>query len=101
MPEDVYKRQLIVNVNPGCYFGGSATQYFIGDFDGEKFVCDNKPETVKWLDWGKAVSYTHQMCIRDSAYMVDRIEALNAQIESQGQIVEKYKKQLDDAIAAL
>ena len=35
------------------------------------------------------------------AYMVDRIEALNAQIESQGQIVEKYKKQLDDAIAAL
>ena len=33
--------------------------------------------------------------------MVDRIEALNAQIESQGQIVEKYKKQLDDAIAAL
>lgn len=35
------------------------------------------------------------------AYMVDRIEALNAQIKSQGQIVEKYKKQLDDAIAAL
>ncbi len=35
------------------------------------------------------------------AYMVDRIEALNAQIESQGQIVEKYKKQLDDAIATL
>ena len=35
------------------------------------------------------------------AYMVDRIAALNAQIESQGQIVEKYKKQLDDAIAAL
>lgn len=47
------KWALIVNVNPGCYFGGSATQYFIGDFDGEKFVCDNKPETVKWLDWGK------------------------------------------------
>ena len=47
------KWALIVNVNPGCYFGGSATQYFIGDFDGEKFVCDNRPETVKWLDWGK------------------------------------------------
>lgn len=44
---------LIVNVNPGCYFGGSATQYFIGDFDGEKFTCDTKPEVVKWLDWGK------------------------------------------------
>ena len=50
---DHKKWALIVNVNPGCYFGGSATQYFIGDFDGEKFVCDNKPETVKWLDWGK------------------------------------------------
>lgn len=24
---------LIVNINPGCMFGGSATQYFIGDFD--------------------------------------------------------------------
>ena len=44
---------LIVNVNPGCYFGGSATQYFVGDFDGTKFTCDNRPETVKWLDWGK------------------------------------------------
>ena len=44
---------LIVNVNPGCYFGGSATQYFVGNFDGTKFTCDNRPETVKWLDWGK------------------------------------------------
>ena len=25
------KWALIVNVNPGCYFGGSATQYFVGD----------------------------------------------------------------------
>lgn len=47
------KWALIVNVNPGCYFGGSATQYFIGDFDGTKFTCDNKKEIVKWLDWGK------------------------------------------------
>ena len=31
------KWALIVNVNPGCYFGGSATQYFTGDFDGKKF----------------------------------------------------------------
>lgn len=44
---------MIVNVNPGCYFGGSATQYFVGDFDGEKFVCDSPKEMVKWLDWGK------------------------------------------------
>ena len=44
---------MIVNVNPGCYFGGSATQYFIGDFDGTRFICDSKPDVTKWLDWGK------------------------------------------------
>lgn len=44
---------MIVNVNPGCYFGGSATQYFVGDFDGTHFICDSPKETVKWLDWGK------------------------------------------------
>ena len=42
------KWALIVNVNPGCYFGGSATQYFIGDFDGTKFICDNLPNVTKW-----------------------------------------------------
>ncbi|MBR4568828.1 MAG: GH32 C-terminal domain-containing protein [Bacteroidales bacterium] len=44
---------MIVNVNPGCYFGGSATQYFVGEFDGREFTCDSPKETVKWLDWGK------------------------------------------------
>ena len=44
---------MLVNVNPGCYFGGSATQYFVGDFDGTHFICDSPKETVKWLDWGK------------------------------------------------
>lgn len=47
------KWALIVNVNPGGYFGGSGTQYFIGDFDGTKFICDNQPNVTKWLDWGK------------------------------------------------
>lgn len=47
------KWALIVNVNPGCYFGGSATQYFTGDFDGKKFSCDSQPNVTKWLDWGK------------------------------------------------
>ncbi len=44
---------LICNINPGGPFGGSATQYFVGDFDGRSFVCDSAPETVLWLDWGR------------------------------------------------
>ncbi|WP_437183022.1 GH32 C-terminal domain-containing protein [Segatella copri] len=41
-----------MNINPGCWFGGSATEYFVGDFDGKKFTCPDADE-VKWLDWGK------------------------------------------------
>ena len=44
---------MLVNINPGCMFGGSATEYFVGDFDGKEFTCDTKPEVVKWLDYGK------------------------------------------------
>ena len=44
---------MIVNINPGCLFGGSATEYFIGDFDGKNFVCDSKPSIAKFLDYGK------------------------------------------------
>ena len=34
-------------------FGDSATQYFVGSFDGKKFICDNQPNVTKWMDWGK------------------------------------------------
>lgn len=44
---------MIVNINPGCKFGGSATEYFIGEFDGKEFRCDNDRQTTKWLDFGK------------------------------------------------
>lgn len=44
---------MIVNINPGCLFGGSATEYFIGDFDGKNFVCDSKPSVAKFVDYGK------------------------------------------------
>ena len=44
---------LIVNINPGGPFGGSATQYFVGDFDGHEFVCDDYADEAKWLDFGK------------------------------------------------
>ncbi|MCR5077137.1 MAG: DUF4980 domain-containing protein [Prevotella sp.] len=44
---------LICNINPGGPFGGSATQYFVGTYDGHKFTCDSKPEVTKWMDYGK------------------------------------------------
>lgn len=47
------KWAMIVNINPGCLFGGSATEYFIGEFDGKSFTCDTKPEITKFLDYGK------------------------------------------------
>ena len=45
------KWMLICNINPGGPFGGSATQYFIGDFDGRRFTCDHKD--TRWMDYGK------------------------------------------------
>ena len=45
---------LLVNINPGGPFGGSATQYFIGDWDGKEFVVESQKSKVesKWLDYG-------------------------------------------------
>lgn len=48
-----------VSINPGGPNGGSATQYFIGDFDGTRFTVDpNFENTIKeqhdfWVDFGK------------------------------------------------
>jgi fructan beta-fructosidase len=41
---------LLVSINPGGPNGGSATQYFVGDFDGKTF----KPYSTetKWMDYG-------------------------------------------------
>ena len=44
---------MIVNINPGCAFGGSATEYFVGSFDGKEFVPETAPEIAHWLDFGK------------------------------------------------
>ena len=60
---DEKKWVLICNINPGGPFGGSAAQYFVGDFDGKTFTCDTKPEVTKWMDYGKdhyaAVSWSN------------------------------------------
>ena len=47
------KWMLVCNINPGGPFGGNATQYFIGQFDGHQFTCESKPEVTKWMDYGK------------------------------------------------
>lgn len=47
---------LLCNINPGGIQGGSATQYFIGEFDGKTFKADtdaNGNIPTKWMDYGK------------------------------------------------
>ncbi|RQW62527.1 glycoside hydrolase family 32 protein [Vibrio viridaestus] len=44
---------LIVGVQGGSFAGGSGTQYFIGQFDGEYFINHHNPDTVLWLDYGR------------------------------------------------
>ena len=48
---DKQKWLLICNINPGGPFGGSATQYFVGDFDGHQFICEH--QDTRWMDYGK------------------------------------------------
>ncbi len=49
-PDGSEKWVLLVSINPGGPLGGSATQYFIGDFNGKEFtVLSNR---VLWLDHG-------------------------------------------------
>ncbi len=53
---DEEKWVLVCNINPGGPFGGSATQYFIGDFDGKTFRADTDVSgniPTKWMDYGK------------------------------------------------
>lgn len=54
--ENTRKWVLISNINPGGPAGGSATQYFIGDFDGKTFTPDTDKDgnvPTKWMDYGK------------------------------------------------
>ncbi len=41
---------LLVSLNPGGPNGGSATQYFVGDFDGTRFVAEH--DEPLWMDCG-------------------------------------------------
>ncbi|WHY73004.1 glycoside hydrolase family 32 protein [Fictibacillus enclensis] len=60
---DTKKWVLIVSINPGGPNGGSATQYFVGEFDGKAFHPDEGPADIRWADGGKdfyaAVSWSN------------------------------------------
>ena len=43
---------MLLSINPGGPNGGSATQYFIGNFDGKTFTSDNPAKTTLWVDHG-------------------------------------------------
>ena len=43
---------MLVSINPGGPNSGSATQYFVGDFDGINFIPDNGKDVTSWLDYG-------------------------------------------------
>lgn len=44
---------LIVGVASDTDAGGSGTQYFVGQFDGHRFINENPPQTVLWMDHGR------------------------------------------------
>ena len=71
---------LIVSINPGGPNGGSATQYFVGDFDGTNFNIDDhfaheiESNHSYWLDFGKdnyaSVSFDNARKIDGSKIMI-------------------------------
>jgi fructan beta-fructosidase len=44
---------LKIGLNPGALQGGSGEQYFVGQFDGSRFVNDNPSSLTLWTDYGK------------------------------------------------
>ncbi len=49
--QNAVKWIMLVSINPGGPNGGSATQYFVGEFDGHKFVPDDNQ--IRWVDLGR------------------------------------------------
>lgn len=49
-PNGLEKWVMLVSINPGGPNLGSATQYFVGDFDGKQFTPSDA--TVRWIDYG-------------------------------------------------
>ncbi len=49
--EDKIKWVLLISINPGGLTGGSATQYFTGDWNGKEFTADDVK--TRWIDYGR------------------------------------------------
>jgi fructan beta-fructosidase len=43
---------LKVDVGNGAVAGGSGGQYFVGQFDGTRFIPEEEPSKIRWLDYG-------------------------------------------------
>ena len=59
---------LIVGLNPGGYAPGSGTQYFVGHFDGSRFINANPPQTELWLDYGRDYYAAQTVFDRDAGH---------------------------------
>jgi fructan beta-fructosidase len=44
---------LMVGIGTDGPGGGSGTQYFVGEFDGRRFINENAPDVVLWADLGR------------------------------------------------
>lgn len=53
MKTEERKWVLTVSVNDGSPAGGTGMQYFVGEFDGQKFIADSNQEKGLWIDYGK------------------------------------------------
>jgi fructan beta-fructosidase len=44
---------LKIGINPGHVSGGSGEQYFVGKFDGTRFINESPSDQIRWLDYGR------------------------------------------------
>jgi fructan beta-fructosidase len=65
-PRDV----LLVSTNPGGPAGGGGTQYFVGHFDGHRFVEESTDGRPRWMDGGPDY-YAAVTWNRDAARLAD------------------------------
>jgi fructan beta-fructosidase len=62
--EDIQQHKWILIISSGSKYGDfTGMQYFVGEYDGQKFIPDQKSDQARWLDYGKdfyaAVTYNN------------------------------------------